>query len=125
MRIRGREKGFGEIMLAENMIGFFIFLFVACVMIGIGISQVKSKTPVGFYSGEKPPREEELVNVHEWNMKHGIMWISYGIIILIGYFIGMFIGNSLWSAVPMCGGVILPIIWMIWYHHTLIKQYMK
>ena len=125
MRIRGREKGFGEIMLAENMIGFFIFLFVACIMIGIGISQVKSKTPVGFYSGEKPPREEELVNVHEWNMKHGIMWISYGIIILIGYFIGMFIGNSLWSAVPMCGGVILPIIWMIWYHHTLIKQYMK
>lgn len=125
MRIRGREKGVGEIMLAENMIGFFIFLFVACVMIGIGISQVKSKTPVGFYSGEKPPREEELVNVHEWNMKHGIMWISYGIIILIGYFIGMLIGNSLWSAVPMCGGVILPIIWMIWYHHTLIKQYMK
>ena len=112
-------------MSAENMIGFFIFLFVACVMIGIGISQVKSKTPVGFYSGEKPPREEELVNVHEWNMKHGMMWISYGIIMLVGYFIGVLIGDSPWSAVPMCGGVMLPIIWMIWYHHRLIKQYMK
>jgi len=112
-------------MSAENMIGFFIFLFVAFIMIAIGISQVKSNTPVGFYSGEKPPREEELINVHEWNVKHGMMWISYGIIMLVGYFIGALIGDSIWSAIPMCGGVVLPIIGMVWYHHKLIKMYRR
>ena len=112
-------------MSAENMIGFIIFLFVAFIMIGIGISQVKSNTPVGFYSGEKPPREEELTNVHEWNIKHGMMWISYGIIMLVGYFTGALIGESIWSALPMCGGVVLPIIGMVWYHHRLIKRYRR
>jgi len=107
------------------MMGFFIFLFVALIMIVIGISQVKSNTPVGFYSGEKPPREEELINVHEWNVKHGMMWISYGIIMLVGYFIGALIGDSIWSAIPMCGGVVLPIIGMVWYHHKLIKMYRR
>lgn len=112
-------------MSAENMIGFIIFLFVAFIMIAIGISQVKSNTPVGFYSGEKPPRVEDLTNVHEWNVKHGMMWISYGIIMLVGYFIGALIGDSIWSAIPMCGGVVLPIIEMVWYHHKLIKMYRR
>jgi hypothetical protein len=32
-------------------------------MIGIGVSQLKSRAPVGFYTGEKPPTEEELTDV--------------------------------------------------------------
>ena len=112
-------------MSAENIIGFVIFLFVALIMIVIGISQMKSKMPVGFYSGEKPPRVEDLTNVHEWNVKHGMMWISYGIIMLVGYFIGALIGDSIWSAAPMCGGVVLPIGGMVWYHHKLIKMYRR
>lgn len=112
-------------MSAENIIGFSICLFVSLIMIVIGIVQVKSKTPVGFYSGEKPPREEELTNVHEWNIKHGRMWIVYGIIMIIGYFIGGLMGDTIWSAIPMCGGVVLPLGWMVWYHHQLIKKYKK
>lgn len=112
-------------MSAENILGFIIFLFVALFMVGIGISQIKSKTPVGFYSGEKPPREEELANVYEWNVKHGKMWISYGIIILICYFIGALVGDTIWCVIPMCGGLIFPICVMIWYHHQLIKKYRR
>jgi len=112
-------------MSAENILGFIIFLFVALIMVGIGVSQIRSKTPVGFYSGEKPPREEELINVHEWNIKHGKMWIIYGVIMIIGYLIGGLIGDSIWSAVPMCGGVVLPLGGMIWYHHKLIKKYRR
>lgn len=36
-------------MIAEFLIGFFISLLVALIMIGIGISQLKSKTPAAFY----------------------------------------------------------------------------
>ena len=32
-----------------------IFLFAAILMTAIGVSQIKSQTPVGFYSGEDIP----------------------------------------------------------------------
>lgn len=37
---------------------------VSAIMIGIGISQIRSRDPVGFYSGEKPPKEDELIDVY-------------------------------------------------------------
>lgn len=112
-------------MSAENMLGFMIYLLVALFMIGIGVSQVKSKKTVGFYSGEKPPKEEELTNVHEWNKKHGMIWISYGVVIILSYFVGIILGDTIWSAITMVGGVVIPIIFMIRYHHKLIKEYKK
>ena len=57
--------------MAEYIISLVIFSLVTIVMIIIGISQMRSKKPVGFYSGEKPPREEELSDVVAWNKKHG------------------------------------------------------
>ena len=59
-------------MKYEFIFGFVIYLFVAAVMLGIGISQYRSKKPVGFYSGEKPPLEHELTDVIMWNKKHAI-----------------------------------------------------
>ena len=70
-------------MTAASIITFIIFFIVAMIMIGLGIFQLKSTSPVGFYSGEKPPREEELTDVKAWNKKHGMMWLIYGIIIRI------------------------------------------
>ena len=61
-----------DIWKRENIVGLVIYLAVASVMIGIGISQLRSKKPVAFYSGEKPPGEEELSDVKAWNQKHGI-----------------------------------------------------
>lgn len=52
-----------------------IILMVASVMISIGVKQRKSKTPVGFYTGEEPPKAEGLTDVTEWNKKHGLLWI--------------------------------------------------
>lgn len=94
-------------------------------MISIGISQLRSHEPVGFYSGEQPPSENELSDVHAWNKKHGIMWLIYAFIIIISYVIGAVIGDNVWSIVPMCGGVIIPVIFMIWYHSRLIKTYKR
>ena len=110
-------------MTAASIITFIIFFIVAMIMIGLGILQLKSTSPVGFYSGEKPPREEELTDVKAWNKKHGMMWLIYGIIIMISYFVGYLIGDSILCLIPFCGGLIVPVIIMIWYHHRLIKKY--
>lgn len=59
--------------MAENMIVLVIFLLVSGVMIGIGISQIKSKEPVGFYTGEIPPRKEQLSDVESWSLKKEIL----------------------------------------------------
>ena len=109
----------------DNIVGLFIYLLVACFMGGIGICQLRSKWPVGFYSGEKPPKAEELSNVKAWNKKHAMMWLLYGGIIMISYGIGAAIGDSLWCVIPMCGGIVIPLPVMIWYHHRLIKMYKK
>ena len=112
-------------MNAENVFGFVIYLMVAMFMAGIGIFQLKSKSPVGFYSGEKPPREDELTDVKAWNKKHGLMWVLFSVIILISYGIGAMMGDTVWCVIPMCGGIIIPIPIMIWYHHKLMKTYLK
>lgn len=112
-------------MLAEAIIGLSITLFVALIMIGLGVSQLKSKTPVGFYTGEKPPEPGQLSNVAAWNKKHGTMWITYGIVIILFYAVPLFgVGmDSVWFSVLYGTGYILPIPVMMWYHSRLVKTY--
>ena len=111
----------------EIIFGIIIYGMVAAIMLGIGISQLKSKKPVGFYSGEKPPLESELTDVISWNKKHGKMWIWYSVIIMVSYVAGIpFVKvDSVWCVIPMCGGIMLPLPFMIRYHHKLIKEYKK
>lgn len=111
-------------MLAQILIGFFISLFVALIMIGIGISQLKSKTPAAFYTGEKPLGPKELSDVDAWNRRHGHMWITYGIVILLSYLLAALVGLDT-NAGPIiyCNGVVLPIVVMIGYHKKLMKIY--
>lgn len=111
-------------MIAETLIGLVISLLVALIMIGIGISQLKSKTPVAFYSGEKPPHPEELSDVDAWNKKHGRIWIIYGIVIILSYLLGVLVGLDTSSGLVLyCSGVIIPIVIMIGYHDRLTRTY--
>lgn len=110
-------------MGAGAVIAFVCYVGTALFMVGIGVVQLKSKNPVGFYSGEEPPKASELSDVEAWNKKHGAMWLIYGCIILISYCIGAGMLESLWCLIPMCGGVFVPIPVMIWYHHRLIRKY--
>lgn len=113
-------------MNAASMICLAIYFIVALMMIGIGVSQLRSKTPVAFYSGEKPYDARELSDVAMWNKKHGMMWILYGIIIMFSYGGGAVIGlDSGWCVIPMAGGLIVPVLAMIWYHHRLIRRYKR
>lgn len=95
----------------------------ALLMFGIGIFQIKSKKPVGFYSGEKAPDEKELSDVKAWNKKHGMMWILYGVCIVLTWVCGLVIGDSSLLIIPFLIGLLLPIPFMVLYHHKLIKKY--
>lgn len=108
--------------MAGTIISGVIFCVVALIMLGIGISQLRSKDPVGFYTGEKPPKTEQLSDVHAWNKKHGIMWIIYGICIICSWICSGFIGGGIYSVISLFG-VLLPIPVMVLLHHRLVKMY--
>ena len=55
------------------MIYCIVMGICAMFMFGIGLVQIKSQKPVAFYSGEKPPMEENVRDIEKWNRKHGIM----------------------------------------------------
>lgn len=109
--------------MAEMIISGVIYGLVALFVIGIGVYQLRSKKPVAFYSGEEAPAEEEISDVKMWNRKHGMMWIIYGIIIILSWICGCLLGDSILTVIPCIGGVILPLGFMIWYHHRLVKRY--
>lgn len=100
-----------------------IYLGCAALFFGIGISQIRSKKPVAFYAGEKPFEAEALSDVHAWNKKHGIMWIVYSCIIILSWLCGFLCGDSPWILIPFIGGLLIPLIFMIRYHHKLIEKY--
>lgn len=72
-------------MNAGQIVCLVIYGWVAMLVIGIGISQIRSKHPVGFYTGENPPKDQEITDVKCWNLKHGRMWIIYGLGIIVSY----------------------------------------
>ncbi len=109
--------------MAGTIISGVVFGMVALVMFVIGISQLKSKEPVGFYTGEKPPEKEQLSDVNAWNKNHGIMWVIYSGCIVCSWICSAFIGNSIYSLIPLCTGILVPIPVMIVYHHRLVKKY--
>ena len=109
--------------MTGTIISGVIYGIVALIMFGIGISQLKSKDPVGFYSGEKNPKAEQLSDVNAWNKKHGIMWVIYGVCIVCTWICSAIIGDSIFSVIPMIAGILVPVIIMIIYHHKLVKKY--
>ncbi len=111
--------------MAEYIISLIIFLLVTIVMIIIGVSQIKSKKPVGFYMGEKPPREDELLDVVAWNKKHGYMWIIYGFIIIGFFVVASLVKSETIAMVLLLSGIIGALPIMMFYHSNLKKKYYK
>lgn len=105
-------------------IAMFVFFSVAAIMFGIGLSQYKSRTPVGFYSGINPPLKEKIKDITGWNHKHGMMWMIYGILIMIASFSEYYIDDDMIGAIPIVCGVILPLFLMMIYHGILEKEYL-
>ena len=72
----------GKIM-AETIIYLVISFLVSLIFVVLGISQYNSEKPVSLNTGEKPPCEDELTDVLEWNHKHGKNFIIYGCVLFL------------------------------------------
>lgn len=111
--------------MSENIITAVIICLVALIMIVIGISQLKSKEPVGFYTGEKSPKAKELTDVVGWNRRHGMMWILYGVAMIFGFVVAGLAGSEVLALIILLTIVLGGILVMMAYHHYLKKKYYK
>ena len=109
-------------MSGGQTVSVVIYGFVALLMAGIGIYQLRSKKPATFYSGEKPLRPEQLTSVEDWNRGHGLMWIGYGLVIILSA-LPHALNAGKWSVIPMIAGVIVPIPFMVILHERMVKKY--
>ena len=103
--------------------GIAIYGLCALIMIGIGIAQWKSQKPAGFYTGVEPPKAEKLTDVKAWNRKHGLMWIGYGVILFLSGLAGTWLKDAVLALIPMLGGALLPLGFMVYYHERLTRIY--
>lgn len=83
----------------------------------------KSKKPVGFFSGETGPKPEQFSDMSAWNKKHGLIWIIYGVILILVAVVCIFIESGLVMTLVYCGGYLIPIPFMIARHLSLEKKY--
>lgn len=111
-------------MTSAQIITGITYFIVASGMVTIGISQFTAKNPVTFYSGEKALPAEKLTSVEGWNRSHGRMWMIYGLCVLLSALPFMFSDGTA-ALIALCGGVVLPLPFMILYHHRLLKKYLK
>lgn len=111
--------------MAEIIITLVVLTWTAFIMIIVGVFQLKCKHPVGFYTFEKPLKEEQVSDVTVWNKKHGMMWIAYGVGIVLAYLVGLLIGDEMISGILFIGFILGAIPVMIFYHHWLKKKYVK
>ena len=113
-------------MDAEAIMGLVIISLAALVMIMIGVSQMINKdAPVGFYNVIDPPKKEEITDMIAWNKQHGWMWIVYGIMIELGFWLGGMMSIVALEVLFTIGGIVFPLPVMIMRHQSLVKKYRK
>ena len=111
-------------MMAETVITLVILLVSTAPVIIIGIVQYRSKDPVGFWSGKKPPKKEQITDVKAYNRKHGLMWILLGTGCILCFVCGLPFGGLITGylcMVEVMGGILA----MIAYHKKLDRMYCK
>ena len=106
-------------------VGIPLHLIVSGLFIGLGVSQLFRKKPVGGGILEAPPRRECVTDVKAWNQKHGILWIGYGVV-LSGSFVLLtvvkdYIVAAMLHTVVYIGGLIVYAI----YDDKLKKAYLR
>ncbi len=111
--------------MIEYIFSLVICGIVALILILIGIGQIKSKAPVGFYTHEQAPRKQDIKDIETWNKKHGWIWIVYGTVLIGGHLLCFLIENVIWASVLLIGVYIVPLPIAMWYHTQLKKKYYR
>lgn len=115
--------------MAAIIIYLIISLLVSLIFIILGIRQYKAEKPVTINTGEKPPREDELTSVTEWNHRHGRNLIIFGCAFFITlsvfvYFIEK-LDSSVFQVVILLIVIFAEIAWVEFEHHVMKKKMIK
>lgn len=115
--------------MAATIIYLGISLLVSFVFIILGIRQYRAEKTVTINTGEKPPREDELTSVAEWNHRHGRNFIILGCALFItlsvfAYFIEKLDGVVLQVGILMIV-LFAEIAWVQFEHNVMKKKMIK
>lgn len=110
--------------MAETIISLVVMLISIGPIIILGIVQYRSKEPVGFWSGKKPPKREQVTDVRAYNRKHGLMWILYGVGFIVCFVCGLPFGGLVAGYLCMFEGM-GGILAMVAYHNRLNRLYCR
>lgn len=115
--------------MAGIIIYLVISLLISLIFIILGIWQYRAEKPVTINTGEKPPREDELTSVTEWNHRHGRNFIIFGCVLFITlsvfvYFIEKLDG-VVFQVVIFMIVIFAEIVWVVFEHNTMKKKMIK
>ena len=115
--------------MADTIIYLVISLLVSLIFVILGIRQYRAEKPVVINTGEKPPREDELTSVTEWNHRHGRNFIILGCALfitlsIVAYFIEKLDGVALQVATVIFVIVIFAEIAWVGLEHNVMKKKM-
>ncbi len=107
-----------------NISGVVIQLVIAIGLIIFGINQIKSDSVahIGTTNANDSIRNENITDIHRWNLCHGLMWVIYGVLYLGSSIASLFIQNSFFLFVIALTVAIIPIPFMCLYHNHLKKK---
>ena len=95
------------------IVAFVIWSVVAMVFVGIGVSCRKSKEPVGFFTGVKPPAVKD---VKQYNKAVSRLWIVFAVLLeMLGVPFLFAYQNSPVFIIVMLGVMVLVIALMVAY----------
>ena len=95
------------------IIGFVIWSLCAVLFFIVGVVDLKSDKPVGFFTGVKPPK---IMNVKKYNKAVALLWFVTGIIFeLIGVPFLYLKQNSPVFIFMLLATVVLVIVMMVMY----------
>lgn len=110
--------------MKETMIAFMIWAVISCVFIGMGLYDIFSKkeVPFGFWANAKTLPMED---VKGYNRAVGILWIVYGVaLMLLG--LPLLQGqNSAGILISVLGTMLISIVAMAVYVVVIEKKYRK
>ena len=115
--------------MAATIIYLAISLFVSLIFIVLGIKQYRAEKPVAINTGEKPPGEDELTSVAEWNHRHGRNLIIFGCVLFITLSVFIFfiekLDNVVLQAVIFMFVLFAEIAWVEIEHNVMKKKMIK
>ena len=115
--------------MAATIIYLVISSLVSLIFIILGIKQYRAEKPVAINTGEKPPCEDELTSVTEWNHRHGRNFIILGCMLFMTLSVFLYFIEKLDSvALPvvlLMIALFAEIAWVEFEHRVMKKEMIK